>query len=174
MTTFTRNKKIVVSSIIAVALIMVISVSFVYAQTPDMTNVKTWNAQGNQYQKIDNSTIKYYPASFSLNIQHTVTNGTVRRFDVVGGTLTLNGVTYTITSGNGGVLTGRHIILLQAQGATADGQTVTLKLAARYIWAGGQTFNVRIEAKVQIGTDTPYVLLLKSTIQPTAPAAPAT
>ena len=57
----------------------------------------------------------------------------------------VNGVTYTVTSGNGGVLTGRHAILLQAQGTSPDGQTVTFKLAGRYFWMGGNLYVVRIK-----------------------------
>ena len=62
----------------------------------------------------------------------------IKKFDVTGGTLVANGVTYTFTSGNGGVLTGRHTVLLQAQGTSPDGQAVTLKLAGQYFWFGGQ------------------------------------
>ena len=41
-------------------------------------------------------------------------------------------LSYTFTSGNGGVLTGRHDVLLQAQGTDPNGQAVTLKLAGQY------------------------------------------
>ncbi|MCW4024717.1 MAG: hypothetical protein NWF01_06750 [Candidatus Bathyarchaeota archaeon] len=162
-----KNKKILITAAAVITLALVVSLTFVSAATPDMNALKTWNAQGQIVQKIDNQTIKHYPASFSLTIQPTATNGTSKLFEVTGGTLTLNGTTYTITSGNGALLPGRHAILLKAEGVNADGQTVTLKLAARYVWQWGNNFNVNIAAKAQIGEDT-YGLLMRTLIRPSA------
>jgi hypothetical protein len=148
-------------------LVLVVSLTFVSAATPDINSLKTWNAHGQIVQRIDNQTIKHYPASFSLTIQPTTTNRTARLFEVTDGTLTLNGTTYTLTSGNGALLPGRHTILLKAEGITADGQIVTLKLAARYVWQWGNNFNVNIAAKAQIGEDT-YGLLMRALIRPAA------
>jgi hypothetical protein len=165
-----RNKKILLTASVVVALFLVVSIGFVSAATPDMNSIKTWNAKGYILQKIDNETLKYYPASFSLTIQPTTTNGTAKLFDVIGGTLTLNGITYTITSGNGGVLPRQHAILLKATGTGADGQTVDLKLAARYVWQWGNNFNVNIAAKATVG-DTTYGMLMRTLIRPAATQA---
>lgn len=165
-----RNKKILLTASVVVALVLVVSLTFVSAASPDVNSLKTWNAKGYILQKIDNETLKYYPASFSLIIQPTTTNGTAKLFDVVGGTLTLNGVTYTITSGNGGLLPARHAILLKASGTGADGQTVDLKLAARYVWQWGNNFNVNIAAKATVG-DTTYGMLMRTLIRPSATQA---
>jgi hypothetical protein len=167
-----RNKKILLTASVVVALVLVVSLTFVSAATPDVNSIKTWNAKGYMLQKIDNETLKYYPASFSLTIQPTTTNGSAKLFDIVGGTVTLNGVVYTVSSGNGGVLPGRHAILLKATGTSADGQTLDLKLAARYVWQWGNNFNVNIIAKATVG-DTPYELLMRTLIRPTATVATA-
>ncbi len=76
----------------------------------------------------------------------------------------VNGVTYTVASGNGGVLTGRHAILLQAHGTSPDGQTMTFKLEGRYSWMGGNLYVVRIGAKLQTD-NTNYTLLMRAAIR---------
>jgi hypothetical protein len=76
----------------------------------------------------------------------------------------VNGISYTIAAGKGGVLTGKHAILLQAQGTNADGQTVTIKLAGRYFWMGGNLYILRLGAKLQVD-DTNYSLLMRVAIR---------
>jgi len=96
------------------------------------------------------------PANFNLTLERagtklTVpgTNLAVPKFNVVGGKLEVNGTIYTITSGDGGVLRARHVVLLQAQGTGPDGQSVTLKLVGRYFWMGGHLFVLRMAGSVQ-------------------------
>jgi len=163
MVTLSRKNKIALTAIIVVAAIMAVALPLASAQATNnaVSNIKTLNAQGNIYQTIDSNTIKYYPASLTLTIQPTSTNGPVKKFEVTGGTLVANGVSYTFTSGNGGVLTGRHAVLLQAQGTSPDGETVTLKLAGQYSWLGGST--LRIGAKLQT-EDANYTLIMKAPI----------
>jgi hypothetical protein len=168
-----RNKKILLTVGVVVALVLVVSLTFVNAATPDVNSIRTWNAKGYMLQKIDNETLKYYPASFSLQVTPTTTNGSAKLFDVTGGTVTLNGVVYTVTSGNGGVLPRQHAILLKATATNADGQTLDLKLAARYVWQWGNNFNVNIAAKATVA-DTPYELLMRTLIRPGATQAVAT
>ena len=62
-----------------------------------------------------------------MKLQPTSTNRTPKQFDVTGGTIVVNGVTYTMTSGNGVVRQDRHNFVLQAQGTSPDGQAVTLE-----------------------------------------------
>ena len=163
MVTLTRKNKIAITSIIVIGAVLAIALPLASAQATNnaVLNIKTLKAQGNIYQTIDSNTIKYYPASLTLTLQPTSTNGPVKKFDITGGTLKANGVSYTLTGGNGSVLTGRHVVLLQATGTSSDGQAVTLKLAGQYSWLGGST--LKIGAKLQIG-DTNYTLLMRAPI----------
>ena len=167
MVKLTRKNKIAIAALAAIAIVLVITVPYASAQTVAnnaATNIKTLNAKGNIYQKIDSSTIKYYQADLTLTLQPTSTTGTVKRFDVTGGTLVANGVTYAFTSGNGGVLTGRHDVLLQAQGTDSNGQTVTLKFAGQYTysWIAGKVA-LKIGATLQT-SDASYTLLMLAPI----------
>lgn len=166
MVKLSRKNKIALAVVVSVAIILMITVPYVSAQTVASnacSNVKTLNAKGNIYQKINNDTIMFYPANLTLTLQPTYINGTVRHFEVTGGTLVADGVTYTFASGSGGVLTHRHDVLLQAQGTDANGQTVTLKLAAHYSYNFlASRVTVKIIAKLQT-QDGNYTLLMHST-----------
>ncbi len=163
MVNISKKAKITIIAIVAIAAILAVSIPFASAQATNnaVSNIKTLNAQGNIYQTIDSNTIKYYPATMTLTVQSTSTSGPVKLFDVTSGTLVANGVTYTFTNGNGGVFTGRHVVLLKAQGTSPDGQAVTLKLAGQYSWFGGKTLG--IAAKLQT-EDANYTLLMKAPI----------
>ena len=163
MVTLSKKSKIALTAIIVVAAIMVVALPFASAQATNtaVSNIKTLKAQGNIYQTINSNTIKYYPASLTLTIQPTSSNGPIKKFDVTGGTLVANGISYTFTSGNGRVLTGRHAVLLQTQGTSPDGQAVTLKLAGQYSWLGGSI--LRIGAKLQTEDDS-YTLVMRAPI----------
>jgi hypothetical protein len=125
--------------------------------------MKTLKAQGIAVEKVDNQTVKSQ-ANFTLSLQPTETNATVKKFSVSGGTIEVDGTAYTITGGNGAVLTRRHAILLQAQGTGPDGQAVTLKLAGRYFWMGGHLYVVRIVGKLQTDNGN-FLLLLRAGIR---------
>jgi hypothetical protein len=163
MVTLSRKNKIAITTMIVIAAVLAIALPLANAQTTNnaVSNIKTLKAQGNIYQTIDSNTIKYYPASLTLTLQPTSTTGPVKKFDITGGTLVANGVSYTFASGNGAVLTGRHVVLMQAQGTSPDGQAVTLKLAGQYSWLGGST--LRIGAKLQT-QDATYTLLMRAPI----------
>ena len=167
MVKLTRKNKIAIAALAAIAIVLVITVPYASAQTVAnnaATNIKTLNAKGNIYQKIDSDTIKYYQADLTLTLQPTSTTGAVKRFDVTGGTLAANGVTYTFTSGNGGVLTGKHDVLLQAQGTDPNGQPVTLKFAGQYSYSWlADKVALKIGAKLQT-TDANYTLLMLAPI----------
>jgi hypothetical protein len=167
MVTLSRKNKIAIMAIAAISIVLVITVPDVYAQTTANTavsNVRTLNAKGNIYQTIDSNTIKYYPASLTLTLQPTSTSGRVKLFDVTSGTLTANGVTYTFTTGKGGLLTGRHAVLLQANGTDPNGQTVTLKFAGQYSYSWAESKVIfKIGAKLQT-TDANYTLLMQAPI----------
>ena len=167
MISLSKKSKIVIAAIVTMAIVLVITVPYASAQTianNAASNVRTLNARGNIYQVIDSDTIKYYQANLTLTLQPTSTCGTVKLFDVTGGTLVANGVSYTFTSGNGGVLTGRHAVLLQGQGTDPNGQPVTLKLAGQYSysWLAGKVA-LKIGAKLETA-DTNYTLLMLAPI----------
>lgn len=167
MITLTKRNKILIAAIISIAIVLVVVVPLAGAQVVAnnaASNIKTLNAKGNIYQTVDSSTIKYYQANLTLTVQPTTVNGTVRLFDVTSGTLVANGVTYTFTSGNGGVLTRRHDILLQAFGTDQNGQAVTLKLAGQYgySWAAHHVV-LKIGAKLQTDGGN-YTLLMAAGI----------
>ena len=116
MITLSKKNKIAIIAIVSFAIVMAIAIPYVSAQTianNAVSNIRTLKAKGNIYQTIDSNTIKYYPASLTLTLQPTSTSGKIRLFDVTSGTLVANGVSYTFTGGNGGVLTGRHAVLLR-------------------------------------------------------------
>jgi hypothetical protein len=163
MVTISRKNKIVIISLVVVASLVAVALPIASAQAADTTisKIKALKAQGNIYQRIDSNTIKYYPASLTLTLQPDSTNGLVKKFDITGGTLMANGISFTFTNGNGEVLTGRHVILLKVQGTNPDGQAITLKLAGQYSWLSGNT--LKIEAKLQTD-DANYTLLMHAPI----------
>jgi hypothetical protein len=167
MVTLSKKNKIAIAAIVAIAIVLGITIPYVSAQTVAnnaASNIRTLNAHGNIYQKVDSDTIKFYQANLTLTVQPTTINGTVRLFDVTGGTLVANGDTYTFTNGNGGLLTRRHTILLQAQGTDQNGQSATLKLAGQYSysWLAGHVV-LKIGAKLQTDSGN-YTLLMKAGI----------
>ena len=167
MVSLTKKNKIAIIAVVSIAIVLGITVPYVSAQTianNAASNIRTLNARGNIYQKINSNTIQFYKANLTLTLQPTSTSGTVKLFDVTGGTLVANGVSYTFTSGNGGVLTGRHDVLLKAQGTDPNGQPVTLKLAGQYSysWLAGRVA-LKIGAKLQTA-DANYTLLMLAPI----------
>jgi len=168
MVSLSKKNKIALAAIITVAIVLVVTVPYVSAQTianNAASNIKTLNARGNIYQEINSNTLQFYKANLTLTLQPTSTSGSPKLFDVLGGSLvTANGVSYTFTSGNGGVLTGIHEVLLQAQGTDPNGQPVTLKLAGQYSysWFAGRVA-LKIGAKVETA-DANYTLLMLAPI----------
>lgn len=165
MATLSRKNKIAIAATVTIAIILGITIPYVGAQTAannSISNLKTLSAKGYVYQAFDSNTIKYYPANLTLSLQPTTINGTVRMFDVAGGTVVANGISYTITSGTGGYLTVRHVVLLQAQGTGPDGQSVTLKLAGQYSYSWlAHRLVFKIGAKLQTD-DSNYTLLMRA------------
>jgi hypothetical protein len=161
-----KNSKILIVTVVAIAVVCLIAVPYVSAQTSanPITTTKTLNAKGYAFQSIDSDTIKKYNATFSLTLVPTSTNGTVKLFNVTGGSVIVNGVTYTIEGGKGGVLTGRHAVLLTSQGTGPDGQSVTFKFAAKYSWSGGNLYTLKIAAKLLTDNGN-YTMLMAAPIR---------
>jgi hypothetical protein len=166
MVTLSRKSKIAIVAISAIALMLIIAVPFASAQptsTSNTSSTKTLKAKGFAYQNVNGQTVKYQ-ANFTLTLQPTSTSGAVKKFEVVGGNVTVNGVSYSVTSGNGAVGTARHIFLLQAQGTSPDGKAVTFKLEGRYFYMWGHLYVARIGAKLQTDNGN-YTLLMRSAIR---------
>jgi hypothetical protein len=165
MVTLSRKNKVLIAATVVVALTFILALPYVYALTPNdpTLGMKTLKAQGIAAEKVDNQTVKS-EANFTLSLQPTETNSTLKKFSVFGGTVEVKGAVYTITGGNGAVLTRRRVILLQAQGTGPDGQAVTLKLAGRYFWMGGRLYVARIVGKLQTDNGN-FLLLLRADIR---------
>jgi len=165
--TLKNKNKVALAAMAAVAILLVIAVPFASAQTVSSgatVNVATMKAEGVAYQEVNGQTLKYQ-ANFTLMLQPASTSSSaIKCFDVAGGTVVVNGASYAIESGNGAVRTGRHIFMLQAQGTSPDGQTVTLKLEGRYFWLGGHLYVARIGAKLQTDNGN-YLLLMRAAVK---------
>jgi hypothetical protein len=168
MVTFTKRSKLLIAAVIVIALLVVVVPYAVYAlpSTGDSNLVgaiRTLVAKGVARQVVNGQNMTV-PANFSLILERAGGNSTLPKFNITGGTVVVNGVAYTITSGNGGVLRGRHLILLQAQGTGPNGQAVTFKLAGRYFWLGGHLYVARIGARLLTDNGN-FTLLMRATIR---------
>jgi hypothetical protein len=164
--TLTRKNKIALTVITLFAIVLIIVFPFVTAETLSSSqniNSKTLKAHGYAFQRIDDQTIKYSQAEITLTIQATSANTTVKRFDITGGAVIINGTSYTIAGGNGAVLAGRRIVLLKASGIGEEGQAVTLKIEGRYFWMWGHLYAARIAAKLQTDNGN-YTLFMRASI----------
>ena len=168
MTNLSKKNKTLILCSAVVALVLVVSLPFAYASTTPTTTdptpgMKTLNAKGYAVEKVDPQSTKYQ-ATFTLTLKASDATATVKKFDVISGNVVVNGNTYTITTGNGGVAIGKHAILLQAQGTSSDGKPVTLKLEGQYFWMGGHLYAVRIAAKLQTDQAS-YTMLMRAAIR---------
>jgi hypothetical protein len=151
---FNLNKKSKILFVIAtVALVFLIAVPYVAfaapaAATDPIQGTRNLNGRGVAVLVVNGENVTA-PANFTLTLERDGTSSPQIKFNVVGGSLDVNGTEYTIASGNGNVFRARHAILLQAQGAGSDGQSVTLKLAGRYFWMGGHLFMLRMAGSVE-------------------------
>jgi hypothetical protein len=161
-----KKNKILIVSVIAIALVCLIAIPYVAAQNSanPIATTKTLNAKGYAFQSIDSDSIKKYNATFSLTLTPASTDGAVKLFSVAGGSIVVNGVTYLIDSGKGGVLTGRHAVLLTSQGEDSYGQSVTFKFTAKYSWAGGNLYTLKIAARL-LTENGNYTLLMAAPIR---------
>jgi hypothetical protein len=169
MVTLTKRSKIVIVALTAVALLAVAVPYAVYAlPSASDSNIvgvtRTLAAKGVAVHVVNGQNVTV-PANFTLTLERAVgSSNTLPRFNVSSGSVVVNGITYTITQGNGGVLRGRHLILLQAQGTGPDGQVITFKFAGRYFWLGGHLYVARIGARLFTEDDN-FVLLLRAAIR---------
>lgn len=161
------KKRITIIAVVAVAVALAIAIPLAAYALPvsdsNIASTRTLIAKGVAREIVNGENVTF-PANSTLALERTGGNASIPRFNVVGGTVVVNGATYTISSGNGGVLRGRHLILLKAQGMGPDGQAVTLKLAGRYFWMGGRLYVARIGAKLLTPSGN-FTLLLRAGIR---------
>jgi hypothetical protein len=156
-----RKKVIAAFAVIAISAVLTASM-LVYPAFAEETEVQNKHiavkAKGFAFKRIDNETIKQYPVELTLTLELGERNGT--RIPVLGvnGTVDVNGTVYTIESGKGVILTGRHVALIQCEGVDANGNEVTLGIRAVYFWWGGKLYAFR--AKALLSTADGRMLLL--------------
>jgi hypothetical protein len=170
MFTLTKKQKLVITSTMALALVLIVAFPCVYASTEAAATTETQsnrtrmlNAKGVAVEKADGQLVTA-PAGFSLALEATEVNETIIKFNVVSGSVKINGTEYQITEGHGAVLRDRHVFLLEAQGTSPDGQLATLKLAGRYFWMWGRLYVARVLGSLQ-AESVRTVLVLRSVIR---------
>lgn len=170
MFTLNKKQKALITSTMTLALVFIVSLPYAYASSPSATTAETQSsrtrmlrAKGLAVEKA-NGQVVITSAGFALALEATEVNETIIKFDVEGGTVRINGAEYVITGGNGAVIRDKHGFLLQAQGTSPDGQSVTLKLAGRYFWMWGRLYVARIVGSLQ--TDSAKIsLVLRAAIR---------
>ena len=168
MFTLKKKQKLLITATTALALVFIVSLPCAYASSPSATTAEASRtrmliAKGIAVEKTD-SQVVITRAGFALALEATEVNETIIKFNVISGTVKINETEYTITEGNGAVIRDKHGFLLQAQGTSSDGQSVTLKLAGRYFWMWGRLHVARLLGSLQTES-TKTSLLLRSVIR---------
>ncbi len=166
MINMTRKSKLIIIAVVVIVVLVAAIPYAAYALPADDSKIvanRTLVAKGVAREVINGETMTS-PANFTLTLERTADNSKVPRFNVVGGSIDINGVKYIIASGEGGVLRGRHLILLKAEGMGLDGQAFTLRLAGRYFWMGGRLYVARIGARLLTDNGN-FTLLMRSEIR---------
>ncbi len=166
MVTLTKKRTSIIVAAAVVAVLVIAIPLTAYAlpvNDVDIASSRTLVAKGVARDTVNGEKLTV-PANFTLTLQRAGGNNTVPRFNLVGGNVVINGISYSIASGNGGVLRGRHLILLKAQGTGPDGQEITLKLAGRYFRIGGRLYVARIGALL-LTPNGNYTLFLRAGIR---------
>ena len=170
MFTLKKRQKLVITSTMALALVLIAGFPYTYASTEAATTAekqsnrtRMLNAKGVAVEKADGQLVTA-PAGFALALEATEVNETIIKFNVVSGSVKINGTEYQITEGHGAVLRDRHVFLLEAQGTSPDGQLATLKLAGRYFWMWGRLYVARVLGSLQTESAR-TVLVLRSVIR---------
>jgi len=170
MFTINKKQKMLITATTALTLVLIISLPYVYASSPSATTEETQSnrtrmlrAKGLAVEKT-NGQVVISSAGFTLALEATDVNETIIKFNVISGTVKINETEYMITGGNGAVIRDKHGFLLQAEGTSPEGQSVTLKLAGRYFWMWGRVYVARIAGSLQ--TDSAKIsLVLRAAIR---------
>ncbi|MBT0159346.1 hypothetical protein G4O51_05105 [Candidatus Bathyarchaeota archaeon A05DMB-2] len=169
MITLSKKRKQVIA-VTAIALVLIVTLPCVaYAESPSTSSTESnWGtrllgARGIAVEKIDDQAI-VTQANFKLILKPTEVNATIIKFNVISGTVQVNGTSYTITSGNGAVIRDKHAFLLQVEGTGPSSEPITLKLAGRYFWMWGHLYVARIAGLLQ-SDNAKTLLLLRAAIR---------
>ena len=166
---FTQNKKILITSAIGFLLVSILCVPLAYASTDNelpeakSSKVRTLIAKGVARAK-PVSESEFVPADFSLDLEATEINPGIINFNVIGGTVEIEEVEYTIIEGEGVVILYKRGFLLKAHGLAPNGEEVTLKLAGRYFWMWGRLYVARLFGALEAESTT-NLLFLRSAIR---------
>jgi len=168
MFTLKKKQKLLITATTALVLVFIVSLPYAYASSPSATTAESSRtrmliAKGIAVEKAD-SQVVITRAGFALALEATEVNETIIKFNVISGIVKINETEYTITEGNGAVIRDKHGFLLQAQGTSPDGQSVTLKLAGRYFWMWGRLYVARLVGSLQTES-AKTSLLLRSVIR---------
>lgn len=168
MFTLKKKQKLLITATTALALVFIVSLPYAYASSPSAATAESNRtrmliAKGIAVEKAD-SQVVITRAGFALALEATEVNETIIKFNVISGIVRINETEYTITGGNGAVIRDKHGFLLQAQGTSPDGQSVTLKLAGRYFWMWGRLYVARLVGSLQTES-AKTSLLLRSVIR---------
>ena len=165
MFTLNKKRKMFITATMALALVLVVSLPYAYAATEEtpVNRTRILGARGLAVEITDGQVV-ISNASFALTLEATEINATAITFDVISGTVEVNGVEYTITGGHGAVIRDKHVFLLEAEGIGPDGEAVTLKLVGRYFWMWGRVYVARIAGSLQVDS-AKISLLLRAAIR---------
>jgi hypothetical protein len=164
-----KKQKMLLTSTMALALVLIVAFPYTYASTSAETGdtqssrIRLLRAKGIVLER-SNGQVVINSAGFTLSLEAVEVNETIIKFDVVGGTVEINGTEYAITQGKGAVIRDKHGFLLEAQGNDVGGQPVTLKLAGRYFWMWGRLHVARLLGSLQTESCKTF-LLLRSVIR---------
>jgi len=156
-----NKKKMLIVATVAITLVLIAYLPYTYASISSTTASATQSSQTRTLRAkgiaVNQGAVT--PAGFALSLQATQINATTIEFNVVSGTVDINGTQYTIAGGSGAVVREKHGFVLEAQGTSPDGQSVTLKLAGRYFWMWGRLYVARIAGSLQTGNAKIYLVL---------------
>jgi hypothetical protein len=164
MFTLNKKQKMLITATTALTLVFIVSLPYTYASSLSVTTEETQSsrtrilmAKGLAVEKA-NDQVVITPAGFALALEAIEVNDTIIEFNVISGTVRINGTDYGITVGNGAVIRDKRGFLLKAEGTSPDGKSATLKLVGRYFWMWGHLYVARLLGSLQ--TESANTLLV--------------
>ncbi len=158
-----KSRKTAVLAVFAIVLVAAVAILVypAFAAEPEIQSKHVLaKARGFAFQRIDNETIKQYPANLTLTFELGKRKNTTIPVLHVTGSLDVKGATYTIEDGTGMINTQRHVTVIRCTGVDQSGNRITLDVASRYFWWGGNLYTFRAKALLST-TDKPMLLLLR-------------
>jgi hypothetical protein len=117
-------------------------------------------AKGWAFQRVDSETIKQHNVMLELTLELGGRKGQIVAIASASGSVDVNGTIYTIQSGKGLIITGRHVVVARFIGVDAQGHEISLWIQTVYFWWGGELFAFRAKAVLRT-TENPMLLLLR-------------